>query len=224
MEPKFKKTFIPQKPVMGSPKKKKKTINLFSLLASGIFIAALVAGGGLFGYEKYLEGRISNLDTELDQIRSDFTPDVIEELLKVDAQLDVAQELLAKHVSLSSYFDLLGATTLHSLRFNNFSYSQTEEGHTVQMSGEALSFPNVALQSDVFLKNAFISDNVFGSLNWDKESRRVTFSVKTILEPKLILYEEGLVPIETPSLEPTIEPEVEEVATSTNNTATTTEQ
>lgn len=224
MEPQFKKTFIPQKPVTSSPKRSRKSVNLFSLISSGVFIGALVASGALFGYEYYLNSSINKLNSELVEIQNDFTPEVIEELVAIDRRLEIANELVKNHVALTPVFDFLSKITLQSLRFDSFIFNNVDGQPVISMTGEALGFNSIALQSDVIEDNNFIVQGLISGLNIDEELGSITFNTEQQLDPDLISYVNKFrsIPEDVSSL---VEPEEiipEIISTSTEQVVSTT--
>lgn len=75
MEPKFQSSFIPKKPVVDSPKvfvPVEKERNIFSIIASIIFVITLLVAGGVFGYKYYLDKQIADADIALNEAREAF--------------------------------------------------------------------------------------------------------------------------------------------------------
>lgn len=169
-----------------------------------LFILSLLLAGVVFGYEKLLQGKIARMQTSLEAARQELNPDLIKSLSRTHARIVSGGEILSRHVTVSSFFKLLESLTLQSLRFTTFKYSALgESGITVQMKGEARDYKTVALQSDIFSKNAFIKDPIFSDLDLS-EGGSVVFTFKSRIDPTLLLYERGFegIPAETQSQAP----------------------
>lgn len=177
----------------------------FSFLANLIFIVSIVATVGVFVYGKYLEGQISKMDSSLSEAREALQPNLIKELSRSDKRLIAAESLIASHITLSSFFELLQSLTLQNVRFNSFEFTTSPSGQlSVSLEGEAVSYATVAYQAQVINENDNFVKPQFSDLDLN-ENGDVTFSFESGVSQKAVSYVEQLRafgPLETPSTPP----------------------
>lgn len=190
MEPRFKTSFMPKKPVAPQTGRVPRggSVGLFFLLTLIVFLAAVVVSAGLFLYQLYLTNSIERKSDELERARASFDPALIQELTRLDTRIETAGSLLDNHIALTRLFAFLEENTLESVQFQNFRYTTlSDEGVTIAMSGKAKSFGAVALQSDVFGNSSFIRDPIFSNLNVDVFGD-VTFNMTAFVNPSMLSY------------------------------------
>ncbi len=189
MAEQFQTSFIPKKSFddVGTPKAPKRSGILFAL-STILLILSLLSAGGVFAYGRFLESSITNKKGALQKARAAFEPELIRELSHLDMKFKTAEELLNSHIAVSGIFDLLEDTTLETVRFTDFSFGLDPKGIRLMMSGSARSFSSVALQSDEFGKNRFISEPVFSGFDLD-ERGNVTFSVSSLVDSAVVSYQ-----------------------------------
>jgi len=186
-------SFIPKKTVAEvAPQRRRRSAGILSILAIGVFVLSLLAAGGVFFYERYVADSITAKEETLNRAREAFELDLIRELSRTDKKINAAGDLLDKHTALSRLFELIERDTLKTVRFEDLSYEEDENGVHVQMTGEAVSFSSIALQSDQFGKNRSIKDPIFSDLNLDAEGN-VTFTFTATIVPDILRYSAGAV-------------------------------
>ncbi len=192
MDPKFQPSFIPKKADSGLDSFKRPSSTsggLFYLLGVSLFVLALISATGVFVYEKYLNSRISKMQADLETARQALNPELVKDLSRSHARMMSAREILSKHVSMTSFFSLLGSQTLQAVSFNDFSLMSSGDGAiTVEMSGESRDYKTVALQSEIFSNNPYFRNPSFSGLDLN-ESGNVIFRFKSGISPDLVLYE-----------------------------------
>jgi len=193
MDGKLQSSFIPKKPLTGIQEAAPQThVSIFSVLAVFLFVISIGLAGGAFFWVTVLEKQKDlNIQT-LEDSRKQFDPSLIDELKRVNTRIDVAKELLDRHVSVSNFFDIIEGFTLRSVRFTNFSYvlgSNTEEVIKLQMNGEAESFSAIALQSDVLGKNKSLSNPILSNLAL-KEGGKISFTLGAEVPASILLYKD----------------------------------
>jgi len=188
MAEQFQTSFIPKKSfdVAGEIKSKPGGNILFTASVI-LLVLAVLSAGGVFGYKKFLESSIENKREALQRARAAFEPELIRELSHLDTKIATAEGLLEKHIAISGIFDLLQDVTLETVQFTNFGFSIEPEGIRLSMSGVARSFSSVALQSDEFVKNRFISQPVFSNLALNQRGD-VTFAASALIDPAAVSY------------------------------------
>ncbi len=184
MEPKFKTSFIPKEslvekvPTGATHQPSRAPRSLAIVFSFIVLLIALAVGGAIFVYSSFLQSSIASKSESLQRAREAFQPALIQELERLDARIESAEELLANHVAPSSMFALLGATTLKTVRFTNLSYSVVENS--------VVNFDAVALQSDVFGSNRFIHNPIISELAAGEGG--ITFRVTATIEPRFLAY------------------------------------
>ena len=164
-------TFVPQKAAASAVAGVRHARTpIFFTLGAAAFAASLLAAVGVFFYQKVLAARLTKMNNDLVAARAAFEPALIEELKRMDTRLEAARTLLADHRAVSPLFALLEKETLSTVRFNTFGFVEPEAGKIVlELTGEAASFNAVALQSDIFSKEAAFSNLVFSDFDVDKK-------------------------------------------------------
>jgi len=186
MDPLVGASFIPKKPLTSDTGRGGGS-GLFLFITLFIFVASLFAAVGAFGYTQFLKSSIVSKSESLKKAEGAFEPGTIQDLVRLDARLVQAQNLLGKHVAPSGLFDLLSAVTLERVQFTTFGYVLNPDGSgAVVLSGVADSFSTVALQSDQFGANKLFKDVVFSGITI--EEGRVTFTVNAVADIPVMLY------------------------------------
>ncbi len=189
MDPTASNSFIPKKNLEGNYSRQGRGgTGLVLLLAILIFIASLVAAGGVFAYTGILKQLIANKSASLELNKKAYDPAVIEELLSTDRRINEAQKLLGAHIAPSAIFAFLSQQTLEKVQLTSFDYSRKEDKITISLKGLADSFSSVALQSDQFAASKVLKDIVFSGVNVDGANGKVGFSVDATIIPSLIEY------------------------------------
>ena len=171
-------------------------INLLSLIAWVIFIVVLIAAGGSFFYQSYLNGAIASDQQSLNLTQGEFDTATINQIIRLDSRLNAAGTLLSGHSAVSNIFAELENTTLQTVRFSNFNFSSGNQNLlTLTMNGEAKSFSDVALQSAAFNKTPYFKNLVVTGLTVE-QSGLVSFNMTLTVDPSLIVYQP---PAGTPS-------------------------
>lgn len=187
MDTKLPTSFIPKKTPTGGPSRV--SGGLLGVLATIIFVFAIILSVGVYGYQKILESRIDKMQTELTNARDALQPEVIKELSRANARFVAGEDLIKRHTLISSLFKELESLTLGSVRFSKFSYVADDLGGIViGMNGEATSYSTLALQAKIFSENTNFKNSQFGDLDLDK-SGNVIFSFKSSVNPSLVSYD-----------------------------------
>lgn len=194
MEPNFQTSFIPKKPMVNDRTIASHPVGLFTILSIFILLTMLVVSGGLYFYKTILTKNISQMENDLNLAKSRFEPAKITQLKVLDQRLRASNEILASHIAISPIFTVLQDVTMKSVRFNKFSYTlntDKEPRVVVKMSGQALGYRSVALQSDLFTQNSYFRDPVFSNLSLDDKGN-VLFDLSFSVDPVFIDYRQTL--------------------------------
>ena len=194
MNPKFRSSFIPKKPIVTKSldSKKYRSFNILTFVATVVFVVSLAASGGVVAYERFIETSIDQKGIELENARQAIDPELIEEFRALDKKLRTAEKLFGRHIAMTLFFDFLESSTLQNVQYDNFSYELDPDGVIkIIMKGIAQSFNSLTLQSDIFRDSDIILEPVFSGLILD-ESGNVQFDVTATVDPSFVLYRNTL--------------------------------
>ncbi|MEK7569573.1 MAG: hypothetical protein AAB500_01630 [Patescibacteria group bacterium] len=209
MEQNFQTSFIPKKPPVPERVSVARPVGLLSAIAFLIFFTMLIATGGLYLYRGFLNKSISQSAGDLTAAKNRFEPSRLETLQSLDKRLRVANEILSSHIATSPIFEALEAITMKSVRYTKFGYKLEGDKNskaTVNISGVAVGYRAVALQSDLFTKNKNLIDPVFSNLTLDDKGN-VLFDLVFSVDPGFINYKATLaraVPPVSPEAAPSV--------------------
>lgn len=168
-------------------------IAVMILIISGAFYGASV------GYRHYLTNQIEGpcqqisadttrcgLRQTVEKERSAIEERTLLEIKRLDTKLKLAGSIVEAHNTISPVFALLKDYTLKSIRYTQFAFASK---NTINISGRASSYEDIALQSDVFngQKNKTIESFIFSDLDLDGQGN-VTFKLTMVLTPDAISY------------------------------------
>lgn len=192
MDPQVSTSFIPKKNLDNGVSRAHNAAGatgLVLLISILIFVASLVAAGGVFLYKGILAQSISGMSEMLKKNEDAYDFPLIQEFMRTDARIREAQTLLSKHIAPSAIFSFLSMQTLKKVQFVSFDYSLKADGTiNLELKGIADSFSTIALQSDQFGANKLLKDVVFSGVSADPQSSKVAFSVSANMVPSVILY------------------------------------
>lgn len=193
---KFTTSFIPKKPVTSTVTGYKSSSNYMTIIAVAIFLGTLTFGGGVFAYKITVQKQISDQIDQLKKAKGEFDAKFIKEATRLNTKIMAVKILIDNHQAPSAVFDLLQATTLNTVRFNNLKYAtdKTKGGISLDASGVGIGYQSIVLQSDEFGKTGALKDVVFSSVQ-PTEGGLVSFSMKSGLDPATVLYRKTLVSV-----------------------------
>jgi hypothetical protein len=188
MDPQAQSSFIPKKPLTGTPRSGRNAFGLIYLIAVFIFVISLLAAGGAFAYVSYLQSSLVAKQRSLELAKGAYEPASIEDLIRLDRRINNAKSLLSRHIAPTAIFGLLEEDTLQKVQFTNFNYiTDDQNGATIELDGIADSFATVALQSDEFGASKALNEVVFSNIEVQANGR-ITFSVRASVNPDIMLY------------------------------------
>ncbi len=191
MADQFQTSFIPKKSAETEQRESFSGSGLSFFIGILTLVISVVLVGGVFAYDSYLNAAAQRKEGQLQQQREAFAPELIREMARLSDKIVVAEGLLNRHIAVSEIFELLQQTTLKTIRFTSFSFSNTDRGIQVTLQGEGVSFTSVALQADEFSKNPNLSGTVFSGFALNNFGN-IAFSATTIVNPNLISYSKGM--------------------------------
>lgn len=192
MEPKFQTSFIPKAPIpSGSASfgaSPRTPLNILSTFALIIFVGAILASGGVFGFNYYLKSQIESSNKALSEARQAFESPENEKILLVSDQLKSIRTLLLEHKVVSPVFQLLEKETLPTVRFTSFTFTRDTQGKVVAtITGEAQSYAVWAQQAKIFLESDMFEDVTFSKVTLS-EKGTVQTTVKAVINSDVVLY------------------------------------
>ena len=193
MEQNFQTSFIPKKPMIEERAKISRPTSLLTIISIFIFIAIVIASGGLYVYKGIVEKNVTQMSKDLVLAKNRFEPTKINQLQILDKRLKASDLILTNHIAISPIFDALQSLTMKTVRYTKFSYSTDEKTSKiiVKMSGQAIGYRSIALQSDLFAKNKNILDPVFSNLTLD-EKGNILFDLEFSVDPSFVDYKQML--------------------------------
>jgi hypothetical protein len=194
MEPNFQTSFIPKKPIVDERATVARPIGILLIASIFILFTVLLATGGLYFYKGVVTKNLADQQANLTLAQNRFEPSKITELQILDKRLRASTEILSKHITITPIFTVLQDLTMKSVRYTKFSYDvSTSQNATVdiKMSGQAMGYRSIALQSDLFAQNKNIIDPVFSNLTLDN-SGNVVFDLEFSVDPGFVNYKQTL--------------------------------
>ena len=193
MDQNFQTSFIPKKPIIKESAISSRPVGILFIASLFIFFTVLLATSGLFFYKGVVKKSIADKEKTLNLAKERFEPSKITELQVLDKRLRASSEILEKHIAITPVFEALEQLTMKTVRFTKFSYELSEDNAAinVKMSGQAIGYRSVALQSDLFAKNKNLIDPIFSNLTLDN-SGNVLFDLEFSVDPSFVNYKRTL--------------------------------
>ncbi|MDP3996825.1 MAG: hypothetical protein Q8P86_04000 [bacterium] len=167
-------------------------MSIFSLLATIVFIVSLAASAGAFFYHKALVGELQEMNDQLVRAKKEFEPQTIEEISRFSKRVGESIKILDSHTAMSNIFKIFEEGTLKTVRFSSFTYSFSGGSEaSVSLSGEAVDFNAVALQSDEFGNNKLVKNPVFSNFQFT-ETGTVSFGFTASIPLSVISFKESI--------------------------------
>lgn len=192
MEPNFQTSFIPKKPMVEKRATASRPTSLLTILSIFIFFAVVIASAGLYFYKGIMAKNIQSMSDQLNLAKNSFEPSKITQLQVLDKRLRAANTILTNHITVSPIFEALQSLTMKTVRYTKFSYSAGDNNKIdVKMSGQAVGYRSIALQSDLFATNKDLIDPVFSNLSLDDKGN-VIFDLDFSVDSSFVNYKQTL--------------------------------
>lgn len=193
-------SFIPKKPVVTNGQrfqKPKKSFGFLSFFTTLVIVFIVFVTGGLYLYKDFLNKEIESKSQSLAITRESLEEGTLIELQNFNRRLNSSKNLLANHIVISPFFNLLNALTLPEVQYVNFTGVLSDSGFAVSMGGLAKDYRTIAVQSDLLNsdKAKGLNDVSFTNLKLsnEKDSKGyVSFDVSMIVDPSFISFENVL--------------------------------
>ncbi|PIR68314.1 hypothetical protein COU49_01995 [Candidatus Nomurabacteria bacterium CG10_big_fil_rev_8_21_14_0_10_35_16] len=171
-----------------------KPVGFLLVLSIFLLCTMVVASGGLYFYRDVVTKNITKMESDLNLAKNRFEPSKITQLQTLDKRLRASTEILSKHLAISPIFKALQSVTMKTVRFTKFDYTLDDERTTrvlVKMSGVAIGYRSVALQSNLFAQNKYFIDPIFSNLSLDN-SGNVLFDLEFSVDPTFVDFKNTL--------------------------------
>lgn len=205
MEPNFQTSFIPKKPIVQERSAPIRSIGFFSIISIFILFTILLVSLAFYFYKGILKKDITQMENSLNLAKNRFEPSKIIEFQLLDKRLRASSEILSRHVAITPIFQALSLITMKTVRYTKFGYDlesalSSQGGDRkntkvfIKMSGVAVGYRSVALQSDLFstkdIGKNFI-EPVFSNLMLDDKGN-VIFDLEFSVDPSFVDYKQML--------------------------------
>jgi len=197
MEQNFQTSFIPKKPMIEKRAIVSRSVGFSVVISMLVLFTVLLATVALYFYKGILTKNLAQMENNLNLAQNRFEPSKITELQVLDKRLRASSEILSKHIAITPIFQTLTDLTMKTVRYTKFGYSFGDENNTpnarviVKMSGQAIGYRSIALQSDLFTQNKNLIDPVFSNLTLDN-SGNVLFDLEFSVDPNFVDYKQML--------------------------------
>jgi hypothetical protein len=195
MDQNFQTSFIPKKPMVEERVVSSRPVGFFFVVSIIILFIVLLGTGGLYFYGLSVKNNNTKMQSSLQLAQNSFEPSKINELKILDERLGAANEILSNHIMVTPVLGELEKITMQSVRFTKFSYDlgtgKNANNIDIKMSGVAVGYRSVALQSDLFSQDKNLIDPVFSNLTLDN-SGNVLFDLEFSVVPSFVNYKQYL--------------------------------
>ena len=193
MEQNFQTSFIPKKPMVQERAVVTRSVGFLTVFSIFILFTILLVSVALYFYKGILTKNITQMANNLNLAKNRFEPSKIAELQLLDRRLRAASEILSKHIAITPVFQVLQLLTMKTVRYTKFSYdfgNKEDAKIIIKMSGLAVGYRSVALQSDLFTtkdEGKNLIDPVFSNLTLDNNGN-VLFDLEFSVDPSFVDY------------------------------------
>jgi hypothetical protein len=194
MDQNFQTSFIPKKPIIEERTSFSEPVGIFFIASLIILFIVLLGTGGVYFYKLVVTKNFDSLQASLQLAQNSFEPTELNQLQTLDKRLKASTEILDNHISITPVFDALQQVTMHTVRFTKFSYdlgADSSANVDIKLSGVAIGYRSVALQSDLLSANKNFINPVFSNLTLDN-SGNVVFDLEFFVPASFVNYKQSL--------------------------------
>lgn len=144
-------SFIPKRtPTQKSRPARRKNFFLFSIVSYAMFVAAPIASGVVFIYERYTEKIFNQAVVDLDASIQNFNEADLERVIEFDARTKQVEEFLFGQVSFTQAIQILEENITPGIQFLDLKFTHAESGDVVvSASAAAENFDAVLFQKEL---------------------------------------------------------------------------
>ncbi len=195
-------SFIPKSALTKSVAVSPRVVSLPMVVTILVLLVSLVFWGGAYAYRRILVsniespcveratgGRSCGLKESINRARQDLDQATTVYLKRLNDKLAIGAGLVRQHQSAVPVLKMLEELTLPSIYYSRFEYA---DGKTLNIEGRASSYEDIALQTQVFVRDkGRIKSFIFSDLDLDSFGN-VIFKLVVNLEPELTSYARAL--------------------------------
>jgi len=183
-------SFVPRSTVGSSSTNSRQThIDFYGVLvffAYGALFVVIFASIGVFGYERFLEGRIATQQTLLNKANKTVDTGMAQDFIHLRDQLNSVHILLNEHMTPSRLLNTIDATTVRTVSFNSLSIKkQDTKNFVLTATGLAHDFDALAAEANALTADGAITKAVFSGISVNKDNS-VNFKLNAVVSPKLV--------------------------------------
>jgi hypothetical protein len=184
---KFQSSFIPKQPIVPPSGQRGTRANLFSLLATVVFIVVVGLVGAEIIAEYVLNRSLAVMDARIVEEQNSFELSTIEDLRREDGRLRAVKDLLGGHLVFSQFLELLSQSTYERVNYTELTYNRTSSGVIeISLIGVAEDFNALALQANLLRNVPGVNNPLFSDFKIDEGG--VGFTTSFTLSSEVILY------------------------------------
>ena len=139
MPPSQASSFIPKRNPVNQPKSVRRyNFVIIPVISYSVFMASLLAAGVLFIYQIRVESQFSAAVKNLEDQIGSFNDADLSRVVDFNSRLQLANSMVASHVSLGSLLSILETATAETVQFKNLKITRTDE-HTVAVNASLVT-------------------------------------------------------------------------------------
>lgn len=183
-------SFIPKESFGGNFYYRNRTTGVWGVLATIIFILSFGSLGVIYGYSFFLENRIKANNDRLAEVRRDFNPELVEELLKFDIIEEKTKDFISRYPSTFLFLRALGNSTASGISYNDLSYNFNPNQGIVTFSatGESVSYGALDFQERFFNQEGVIINTVFNNFSLNNQGN-INFNLEGSVNKQAMSYD-----------------------------------
>lgn len=224
-------SFIPkQNPAQLTRRNPSRQVFLLALVSYSLVVAALVAAGGLFAYQRYTDRLLAAEMQSYNNEIASFNTEEYQRVVALSEQLSQAKKLLDGRVSMATVLEIIASSTIDTVQFTEASLGRLDNGDvTFEGTARTDSFDSILFQRRIYDEAARVATVelsdvtiTFGSASEEADGQtEVTFSaVFSLKKDELPVTATSSVPVAQPlpaSLIPSTSTSSSQGATSTTS-------
>ena len=165
---------------------------LLMFSATIFFIAVAVFLGVKYGYQKYINGKVQQLNADIQKYAQNIPVEDQQRTIDFYAQLVNLRTLLGDHVAASQLFNWLEDNTAANVYYTKFNLNVPQR--QLALGGVSRSLDDAAAQFKIFQARSEIDHYVFTNARFDSQKNTWDFDATLFFTPKFFKLSPGQVP------------------------------
>ncbi len=204
MDSKISTSFIPKESFKsGNLRSRREPISIIVLVSLFVLTVSIIYFAGIYSYRYIVDNQVNapcqstgdgnsqcGLKASLNLTVRDLQLTQLADLKRLDTKLKNGATVLTAHITLKSFFDLLGQLTVQNIQYKRFQFSK---GDSFELDGVAKSYDDIAYQQKVFASaenQKYITSFAFSDFDLDTKGN-VIFKLKMTVNSALLAYGEN---------------------------------